>query len=284
MTVAIIQERLASYQCHSALEEDQALREISQEIILAALARSDFFNVAGFQGGTCLRIFHRLNRFSEDLDFALLRPQSDFMLVRYVKKLQQELALFGYDFEVQDRATAAVQSVFLKDDSLGRLLHLQYPQRSGPARKLRIKLEIDTSPPSGAEYEMPTIDFPYPAAVRKFDLPSLFAGKIHALLCRNHLKGRDWYDFVWYTARTIEINHALLSSALTQAGPWSGRNIQTDTHWCVEQLNRKISEIDWKEARQDVQRFVKPVELPSLELWSKEFFLGQCKKLLSAMR
>ena len=146
-------------------------------------------------------------------------------------------------------------------------------------RKLRIKLEVDTNPPAGATYLMPILDYPFPAAVRVFDLPSLFAGKMHALLCRDYLKGRDWYDFIWYTARHTPVNHALLSAALNQQGPWAGTTPLTDNKWCIAALTAVIETIDWGKATQDVERLVKPIELPSLALWSREFFLAQCHKL-----
>ena len=281
MSVAIIQERLATYGCHSTLEEEQALREITQEVILAGLARTDLFGQAGFQGGTCLRIFHNLNRFSEDMDFALVAPDPTFRLAPCLERVRQELRVFGYEVEIDDRSKAgvAVQQAFVKDDSVGKLLHLEYRPHTGPLRKLRIKLEVDTNPPAGAAYAMPVLDYPFPAAVRIFDLPSLFAGKIHALLCRNYLKGRDWYDFVWYTARRTPINHRLLSSALDQQGPWKGQAPKTDNAWCVERLRGLIQQHDWEQARRDVQRFVKSHELPSLELWSRDFFFQQCAKL-----
>ena len=281
MSVEIIQERLATYSCRSTLEEEQALREITQEIILAGLARTDLFGRVGFQGGTCLRIFHSLNRFSEDMDLALVAPDPAFQLSPYLERVRRELTVYGYELEIDDRskAGAAVQQAFVKDDSVGKLLSFHYRPRTGPMRKLRIKLEVDANPPSGAAYEMPILDFPFPAAVRVFDPPSLFAGKLHALLCRNYLKGRDWYDFVWYTARRTEINHALLSAALDQQGPWKGRAPKTDDAWCVEQLRATIEEVDWGQARRDVQRFVRPSELPSLELWTREFFRERSARL-----
>jgi predicted nucleotidyltransferase component of viral defense system len=281
MSVEIIQERLAAYGCASAQEEEQALREISQEIILAALGRTDFFSDAGFQGGTCLRIFHGLNRFSEDLDFALRIPDSHFHLTPYLQQVRDELVAYGYALEIEDRSKSGqtVRKAFLKDQSLGSLLTLAYQPRTGPMRKLRIKLEVDTNPPAGATYLMPILDYPFPAAVRVFDLPSLFAGKMHALLCRDYLKGRDWYDFIWYTARHTPVNHALLSAALNQQGPWAGKTPSTDSKWCIAALTAVIESIDWRKATQDVERFLKPIERPSLALWSREFFLAQCQKL-----
>ncbi|MCP4898472.1 MAG: nucleotidyl transferase AbiEii/AbiGii toxin family protein [bacterium] len=251
--------------------------------MLAGLGRTDFFGRAGFQGGTCLRIFHSLSRFSEDMDFALDSPDSTFQLASYLDRVSQELTVFGYELKIDDRSeanAAAVQQAYVKDDSVGKLLKLGYRPRSGRMRKLRIKLEVDTNPPLGASYDMPVLDFPFPTAVRIFDLPSLFAGKIHALLCRDYLKGRDWYDFIWYTARRTPVNHMLLSSALDQQGPWQGQSPTTDDAWCMEHLRARIAEIDWMQARRDVQRFVRPHELPSLELWTEEFFLGQTDKLL----
>jgi predicted nucleotidyltransferase component of viral defense system len=281
MSVEIIQEKLTAYRCATELEEEQALREISQEIVLASLGRTDFFHHAGFHGGTCLRIFHSLNRFSEDLDFALREPDSTFSLAPYLEQVREEMDAFGYHLEIDDRSKLdqAVRKAFLKDDSVGTLLHLDYRPRSGPLRKLRIKIEVDTNPPAGATYRMPTLDYPFPSAVRVFDLPSLFAGKVHALLCRNYLKGRDWYDFIWYSARGTPINHMLLSAALDQQGPWAGDRTNTDMAWCARELAALIERTDFREARKDVLRFVKPRELPSLELWTQDFFLQQCRKL-----
>lgn len=190
MSVSIVQSRLATYACASAMAEEQALREITQEIILAALGRTDFFGRAGFHGGTCLRIFHGLNRFSEDMDFALDTADPSFDWLPYLDQVCAELAAYGYGFEIEDRSKGGetVRMAFLKDDSLGKILRLEYRPCSGPQRKLRVKLEVDTRPPSGATYEMPVLDYPFPSAVRIFDLPSLFAGKMHALPCRRYVK------------------------------------------------------------------------------------------------
>lgn len=281
MSIKMIQDRLDSYGCRSALEEEQALREITQEIALAALGRTDFFQKAAFQGGTCLRIFHGVNRFSEDLDFALQQPQTTFAIAPYLEGLAKELTAYSYGLEIDDRSKAdrAVRTAFVKDDSLGNLLTLNYKPATGPLQKLRIKLEVDTNPPAGAGLETKYLDFPFPSAVSVHDLPSLFAGKLHALLCREYLKGRDWYDFIWYTARKISANYVLLSSALDQMGPWKGQGLQVDRGWCLQQIRSRIESSDFKHVREDVRRFVKLNEQPSLELWSREFFLAQAEKL-----
>ena len=147
MSVKMIQDRLDGYGCRSTLEEEQALREITQEIVLAALGRTDFFQKTGFQGGTCLRIFHGVNRFSEDLDFALQNPDASFALQSYLESLAKELTAYGYGLEMDDRSKVdqAVRTAFVKDDSLGNLLRLNYKPATGPQRKLRVKLEVDPS-------------------------------------------------------------------------------------------------------------------------------------------
>ncbi len=281
MSVKMIQDRLNGYNCRSSLEEEQSIREITQEILLAALGRTEFFRKAGFQGGTCLRIFHGSNRFSEDLDFALQEQDSSFNLQPYLGMVKNELTAYGFELEIADRSRAGqtVRKAFAKDDSLGSLLQLNFRPTSGPMRKMRIKLEVDTNPPEGATFEIKHLDFPFLSAVCVFDLPSLYAGKLHALLCREYLKGRDWYDFVWYTARRTAANYALLSSALNQIGPWKGKSVQADRAWCRERLEERIQSIDWTQAREDVRRFVKPAELQSLDLWNTEFFIAQSAKL-----
>lgn len=126
---------------------------------------------------------------------------------------------------------------------------------------------------------MAILDFPFASAVRVFDLPSLLAGKIHALLCREYTKGRDWYDFIWYSARKIAINHTLLSSSLDQLGPWAGKGIVSDDAWCGREIGAAIARLDVERAREDVRRFVKPAEVASLELWSRDFLQNQNRKL-----
>jgi hypothetical protein len=281
MSIALIQERLAAYGCTSTLEEDRAIREITQEVVLAALARTDFFRHAAFHGGTCLRILHSLARFSEDLDFALQAPDAAFQLEPYLPVIRREMAAYGYDIEFVDRSRVdqAVRTAFLKDDSLGDLLQLQYRPTTGPARMIRIKLEIDTNPPAGGTFETRYLDFPFPQAAVAHDPPSLFAGKLHALLCRRYLKGRDWFDFIWYTARRTPVNYRLLGAALAQTGPWAGTAPDVDQQWCQRALDEKIDSIDWSKARADVRAFVRASDLPSLEIWGRDFFHAQAAKL-----
>ena len=284
MSIALIRDRLATYDCTSEIEEEQAIREITQEIVLAALGRTDFFREAAFQGGTCLRVLYGLDRFSEDLDFALKERNPDFTWEKYLGPVTEELAAYGYRIEIQDRSErdtrdAMVKKALIKDDAIGKLVNFHYAGKAGVLSKIRIRLEVDINPPSGSEYEIRYLDFPFVSSVVVQTLPSLFAGKIHALLCRDYLKGRDWYDFLWYTARRTPINYTLLSSALAQAGPWKGAGLSVDYSWCFEALRNKIETTDWHSAAEDVRRFVRVRDQKSLDLWSRELFLQQLEKI-----
>lgn len=195
--------------------------------------------------------------------------------------MTEELSAYGYKIEIQDRSMAdsAVKKAFIKDDAIGKVLNFQYAGKSGVLGKIRIKLEVDINPPAGSEYEIKYLDFPFVSSVVVQTLPSLFAGKIHALLCREYLKGRDWYDFLWYTARRTPINYRLLSSALSQVGPWKDNTPSVDYDWCIQSLKEKIESIDWNSAAEDVRRFVRLREQKSLELWSRDLFVGQLEKI-----
>ena len=281
MSVQMIQQRLLSYNCKTDIEEQQAIREITQEVVLAALGRGDFFKYALFQGGTCLRIFYGLNRFSEDLDFILQKPDSDFQLKNHLRYLTDELAAYGYNIEITDRekADSTIKKAFLKDRSLGKVIDLRHDKQTGTPAKIRIKLEVDTNPPLGSGYELQYLDFPFMSAVTVQNRSSLFAGKIHALLCRDYIKGRDWYDFIWYTSQGIGINYEFLTSAINQFGSWQNQNIKTDKIWVLNEREKKIISLNWKQVSEDVRRFIRTGEQTSLELWSKELFLGQLSKL-----
>lgn len=272
-----IQEKLDSYHCSTAHEEDQALREILQEFILAALGRTDYFTKAAFHGGTHLRIFHGLRRFSEDLDFALREADPDFTLVPYLDKVRKELDAIGVSVEVIDksRVDATVKKAFLKSDSIVKQVDLHFRGNVGSLqtpRKLRIKIEVDSHPPSGARYESGALAFPFPATVTNFDLSSSFAGKMHALLCREYVKGRDWYDLLWYLGARVRLNHDLLSAALDQQGKWAGTHLVTTDSWVRDELKRVIVALDWQKARADVEAFVHASDLKTLDAFSADFF------------
>lgn len=282
--IDLIKERLRRYGATNPLEEENAVKDILQEIALYALWRSDFFDVALFQGGTSLRILHGLPRFSEDLDFLLRTPNPDFDWSPYLATLTQVAAEFGVKLEAQPPAKMdrAIHAALLKTDSIANQLDLSF---AGQDRRkaIRIKLEIDVNPPLGSGESTSFLDFPLDYEVRHQDLPSNFALKIHALLCRGFLKGRDWFDFSWYVSRDITPNLVLLRNALIQAGPWAGdHTLAVNITWLKAALSDAIAKIDWKAAGDDVARFLRPAELRSVDLWSERFFMAKVQKLTSS--
>jgi len=280
----LLQSRLAEYECRNDEEELNAVREILQEMILCGLARTDFFVRAAFHGGTQLRIFEGIRRFSEDLDFALLAPDAKFSLGDYLQQVARELAAIGVELTVKDKSKAdsTIKKGFLKNDSLVKILEMKYVGRKGTLgtpRKLLIKLEVDANPPAGATYASDQLLFPFPASVRNFDRASSFSGKLHALLCRTYIKGRDWFDLTWYAGVRALPNHDLLTHALDQQGQWAGKHVQTDDAWVRRELLAVIDRMDWEAARRDVMPFVYASDRPSVDLWGREFFTRLVEKL-----
>jgi predicted nucleotidyltransferase component of viral defense system len=280
----VLVNRLRDYAPSNALEQENMLQETMQHYILASLARGKFFSNAAFHGGTCLRILYGLIRFSEDLDFVLRAPDREFEWERFLDRIQSDSVAEGLRLEVGGRGPtdATVKKVFLKTDSIGQILKLDLPYERRLRKKIRVKLEVDTNPPSGATFETKYIIFPLTAAITTMDLSSGFGSKSHALLCREYTKGRDWYDFLWYTARRVVPNLALLSSALEQQGPWAGRKLSVSREWYLDAMKHRIGTIEWSAARRDVERFVISREQPGLEAWSRDLFLEQLERLAEA--
>ncbi len=233
-----------------------------------------------FQGGTSLRILHRLPRFSEDLDFILKTPDPGFDWQRYLDPMTAVLTEFGLRTQLLDKSRMdnAVRTAVLKGDSISRQLNLAFVH--GPAdRRLKIKLEIDVDPPAGSGFAYSYLDFPLDHEVCHQDLASNFAFKVHSLLCRPYLKGRDWFDFGWYVAQDVRPNFELLRSALMQHGPWRGQALSVDVSWLKNSLQQKIAVINWSAAADDVRRFLDMAQLQSLRLWSAEFFMAKVEKM-----
>jgi predicted nucleotidyltransferase component of viral defense system len=279
--IEMIQQRLDSYQASSPVEEEQATKEIIQEIALYALWRAGFFEVAAFQGGTSLRILHQLPRFSQDLDFILKNPDPDFDWSGYLAQLLSCFEEYGLKSEAlpKGRMDQRIKKAVIKDNSVTNQLKLSF-YKGHQDQKINIKLEIDVEPPADSGYEYTYLDFPTDYEVCHQDLSSNFALKIHALLCRGFLKGRDWYDFGWYIRQGVFPNLTHLKNALVQFGPWQGQeDLVADLSWLKVVLQEKIDAIDWKQAAADVERFLKPAEQKSLELWGARFFSRKLSQL-----
>lgn len=282
----LLRERIRQYGPVNAIEQDNVLQELMQHFVLAGLSRSGFFSAAAFHGGTCLRILYGTRRFSEDLDFLLRAPDPGFAWQRHLDEVREDCLAQGIRFEVQNRSDAdtAVRKAFLKTDSIGQVLELDLPFPRQRSRKVRIKLEVDTNPPAGSTFETHYITFPIVSAISAQTLTSGFALKSHALLCRGYVKGRDWYDFLWYVSRKMVPQLGLLANALGQQGPWAGQGISVTPEWYLAAMRERIGTLDWAAARADVERFLPAREQQSLALWTPEFFHYQLDRLGELLR
>jgi predicted nucleotidyltransferase component of viral defense system len=278
--IELLQQRFARYTIADSEQQEQALKEMLQELALYALWRQGFFDFAAFQGGTCLRMLYKLPRFSEDLDFILKSPDPRFSWSDTLKGVSNVLAEFGVNAEMVDRARAdhAVKQAMLKDDSLGGQLNLQFTDFS-PGRKLRIKLEVDTNPPAGSDWDQKFHDFPTDFSVLVQDLPSNFALKLHALLCRPYIKGRDWYDLLWYIRTGTLPNVPHLQNALRQTGPFAEDNVEVSAAWLQQALLAKIQSLDWTQTIRDIEPFLNGIERRSLAVWGVPLFSERVQQL-----
>ena len=266
----VVEQMLERIPRGSDAQRSQALREAMQEIALAGLYRRGFFAKASFYGGTCLRIFHKLPRFSEDLDFSLLQPDPGFSLQPHLQGLEEEFAALGINVEAkQKRKTpqTAIVSAFLKSNTTVVQLAI------GGSRLLKIKLEVDTDPPLGFNTEEQLLLLPYSFYVKCFSLPDLFAGKMHAVLFRQwqqRVKGRDWFDLEWYVRQGIPLHLEHLAERARQSGHWPQDQPFTATTLQTV-LTERITRLDVAKAREDIERFIADPQL--LAIWSAEYFL-----------
>jgi len=265
---------LARYSFASNEDKLRALREILQETALLGLWRGKFFEHAAFYGGTALRVLYGLDRFSEDLDFSLLKPDPDFRLEPYCGFIKDELRAFGFTAEIAVKNKAAggqIKSAFLKADTLQQLLVIGM-EGGNSAALTKIKIEIDTDPPPLFNTEARALLNPIPFSVKVFAPPSLFAGKMHALLCRGwktRVKGRDWYDFVWFVGRRTPVDLRHLEARMRQSGDWSGAAPLTEAAF-RELLGLHINSVDIAQAKEDITRFLTNPD--AIASWSKDFF------------
>jgi len=280
-------QMLKKYELNSLLDYKNALKEIVQEIALLGLWRAKFFEKAAFYGGTALRILHGLDRFSEDLDFTLLVPNSDFDLSKYEKAVQVELQSLGFTAKVEKKAKAKqspIDSAFIKINTIQHLLLVGLPdgidRRVHPDEIMKIRFEVDTNPPpDGATTESAFLLLPYPFSIKTLRLEDLFAGKAHATLCREwkgRVKGRDWYDFVWFVSRDIALNINYLEERMRQTGHWRTKKKLTRED-IIEHFDNKIESLDIESAKKDIINFIK--DSSQIDIWSKEFFRDVVRRI-----
>jgi predicted nucleotidyltransferase component of viral defense system len=280
----MIKEWIAEYNPQNEEETLSALREIMQEILLAGLSRTDFYERAAFYGGTALRIFYKLDRFSEDLDFSLLEEDSGFSLEPYFPSIVSEFEALGITVSIKEKDKTAqtnVDSAFLKSETIWKELVLEdIVKQAGikSNRSIKIKIEVDRKPPLGFETEEKLLLRPFSFYVKCFTQPSLFAGKMHALLFRkwqNRVKGRDWYDLEWYIKKGVplDVSHFLLRAKDT--GDWKEENITPEQ--IIDLLKQKINTVSFDSIKEDVIRFIKNDK--ALQIWSPAYFNDLIEKL-----
>lgn len=276
---SVIDSMLSKYDCKNISDYRNALKEIVQEVALCGLSRGGFFDKAAFYGGTALRIFYGLDRFSEDMDFSLLKSDENFDFSHYFGILEEELYSVGLELSVEGKIklnSSPVQSAFLKGNTLKHLLKIvpaKHTPLSIPNNEiLKIKFEVDTNPPASAAYESKYRLLPSPFMVRLYDKPSLFAGKILALLCRgwkNRVKGRDFYDFLWYISQNTSVNLLHLQKRMEQTGHWNSAEMLT-LRKLKALLKERFFSVDFEVAKKDVCPFINDTD--KLALWSADFF------------
>jgi len=265
----IFNQMLSRYDIKTKEERLNVTHEIMQQVCLAGLNRAGFFERAAFYGGTCLRIFHKLPRFSEDMDFSLLKPEPDFNLESYFDVIRNEFLAVGRNISIEKKEKindTSIESAFLKDNT--DIINIRF--NTEPT--VKIKIEVDKNPPLNFETEYKLLLLPFSFMTRCFTLPGLFAGKMHALLFRNwrnRVKGRDWYDFEWYIRNNIPLDFIHFKERAIQSEGSDFKELTKDQF--IRLLQNKFETTKIENVVNDVRRFI--LHPQELEIWSKEYFL-----------
>ena len=283
-----ITEMLEKYNVKNVIEAENALKEIIQEIALLGLQRANFFEKAAFYGGTALRILYSLPRYSEDLDFTLFESDPDFSLAPYFSAVQRELEAYGFQVKIEkvDRKMKTdMESAFIKANTKVHLLKIKslkaFESKAQAESKLQIKFEVDTDPVSNFEFETRYLLSPISFPVLSLKKPDLFAGKLHALLFRkwkNRIKGRDFYDYVWYLKNQTPVRLSYLREKSIQSGHLQKGDLKT-LQQLKKLLYQRFSTVDFEKAKDDVRPFIKDAD--EINIWSKDFFTPIIEKLES---
>lgn len=276
-------QRMVDQYRNSKVNDQTKIREILQQTALLGLERHGFFEKAAFYGGTALRILYDLDRFSEDLDFTLLKPNPDFDFSPFLEGMRKELAGFGFEMEVSKKVKTvetSIVSAFMKMNTIQLYLAIGGEAKSLKHNaKIQIKLEVDIDPPLHFRLENQLVTNPTNFYVLTLHKNDLFGGKMHALLYRawkGRVKGRDWYDLIWYIQKGVPLSLRFLESCMHQAGNLS-LNEKLTSERVLQLLEERIQQIDWESAKDDVRIFISDPE--RLDIWSKQFFLDIIKRL-----
>lgn len=284
--MTVIEEMINQYKPENLDETKAALREILQSIVLIGLSRGGFFNKASFYGGTALRIFYGLNRYSEDLDFTLNEKDDTFNFEKYFKYIYEVASSYGLELEIitkTKRIETPIESAFAKLNTYQTFIKIKPNQDlikiMHKDELMKVKFEVDCNPTLGFEAENKWLDMPEYASISVLDQSSLFSGKIHAILCRtykNNVKGRDYYDFLFYIKNRIKPNLNYIRNKLIEVG-----KLQEEDEFNIEVLKKmlieKIEQVDFNKVKEDAERFLFKNE--KIDYYSKELFIDMIKKL-----
>lgn len=282
-----VNEMLEKYQIQTVADAENALKEVIQEIALLGLHRANFFEKAAFYGGTSLRILYGLPRYSEDLDFTLFKPESDFKLKPYFSAIEKEFEAYGFTVELEaidKNIKSDVESAFIKTNTKIHLMKIEslsdFGSRIQSNKKLQIKFEVDSDPAVNFSYETRYLLAPTNFPIISLQKPDLFAGKLHALLFRkwkNRIKGRDFYDYVWYLKNKIPARITYLREKSIQSGHLKIEDELRTIEQLKEIIIRRIETVDIEQAKQDVLPFINDPQ--ELSVWNKEFFIQITEKI-----
>ena len=257
---------LRRYDIKDAKDKQNAIYEITQQVVLAGLHRGGFFDRAAFYGGTCLRLFHQLPRFSEDMEFSLLAPDEHFLFENYFQPIIDEFDSLGRRVEIKKKDKkmfGRVDSAFLKDNTDVYNVAFQ------TEKTIKVKIEVDTQPPLMFQTEQKVLTLPYTFMVRCFQLSDLYAGKMHALAFRNwktRVKGRDWYDFEWYVRWRVPLDFCHLQERIRE---FNGVEMSREEFMTV--LKGRLAQTNIEDVKLDVRRFM--INPHELDIWSNDYFL-----------
>lgn len=273
MNNPFFENALRAYQITTLKEKQNAIYEITQQVVLAGLHRGGFFDRAAFYGGTCLRLFHQLPRFSEDMDFSLLAPDDGFKFENYFQPIIDEFDSLGRKVEIkkkEKKTFGKVESAFLKDTTDVYNVAFQ------TEKTVKVKIEVDTQPPLKFQTEQKALTLPYTFMVRCFELPDLYAGKMHALVFRNwksRVKGRDWYDFEWYVRWGVPLDFNHLQERIHE---FNGITMSKEEF--LAKLKERLSNTNIEDVKADVRGFV--INPHELDIWTNDYFLQLADRIV----
>ena len=283
---SIIEQMLLQHESATLTDKKNSIKEVVQELILCSLSRAGFFRSAAFYGGTALRIVYGLDRFSEDLDFSLLKPDPGFRLDTYLPALERDLLSYGFHFQADCRTKSVdsdIQSAFVKGNTREHIMICYADDRLAQSvignELIKVKFEVDTTPPPYARFDQQYRLLPIPYGLSLYDMPSLFAGKIHAVICRawkNRVKGRDLYDYIFFLSRRTPVNLKHLNARLVDSG-FDGAREDLTISEIKDILSRRFDTIDYRQAKDDVLPFIRNPD--ALDIWSSPFFKSITEQL-----